>query len=121
MIRSTNEEDGKTLSNIRWNYGHITIPRHLRDIVVTKHGVANLRGRSDEEVITALLVSGCGNDVGFKNLLNALNTAEVDHRCEAKCGTPVENLLRVVSFFVTNLTQSCLVRRASADGPQCRR
>jgi acyl-CoA hydrolase len=55
MIRSTNEQDGKTLSNIRWNYGHVTIPRHLRDIVVTEYGIADLRGRSDEAVITALL------------------------------------------------------------------
>jgi Acetyl-CoA hydrolase/transferase C-terminal domain len=55
MIRSTKEQDRKTLSNIRWNYGHVTIPRHLRDIVVTEYGIADLRGRSDEEVITALL------------------------------------------------------------------
>jgi acyl-CoA hydrolase len=55
MIRSTKEQHGKTLSNIRWNYGHITIPRHLRDIVVTEYGIAELRGRSDEEVIAALL------------------------------------------------------------------
>jgi acyl-CoA hydrolase len=55
MIRSTKDQDGKTLSNIRWNYGHVTIPRHLRDIVVTEYGIADLRGRGDEEVITALL------------------------------------------------------------------
>jgi acyl-CoA hydrolase len=55
MIRSTKDQDGKTLSNIRWNYGHITIPRHLRDIVVTEYGIAELRGKNDEEVIAALL------------------------------------------------------------------
>lgn len=55
MIRSTKQQDAKTLSNLRWNYGHVTIPRHLRDIVVTEYGIADLRGRSDEEVITALL------------------------------------------------------------------
>jgi acyl-CoA hydrolase len=55
MIRSTKEQNGKTLSNIRWNYGHITIPRHLRDIVVTEYGIAEIRGRSDAEVIAALL------------------------------------------------------------------
>jgi acyl-CoA hydrolase len=48
--------DGKTLtSNIRWSYGHETIPRHLRDIIVTEYGVADLRGRSDEDVIDAML------------------------------------------------------------------
>jgi acyl-CoA hydrolase len=55
MIRSTKEEDGKLRSNIRWSYGHVTIPRHLRDLVVTEYGIANLRGRSDEDVITSLL------------------------------------------------------------------
>ena len=55
MIRSTKEEDGKVRSNIRWSYGHITIPRHLRDIVVTEYGIADLRGRTDDEVITALV------------------------------------------------------------------
>jgi hypothetical protein len=44
-----------TTSNIVWSYGHETIPRHLRDIVVTEYGVADLRGRTDEEIIAALL------------------------------------------------------------------
>ena len=55
MIRSTKEENGKVQSNIRWNYGHTTIPRHLKDIVVTEYGIADLRGRTDEEVIAALI------------------------------------------------------------------
>jgi hypothetical protein len=55
MIRSTSEESGKLRSNIRWSYGHVTIPRHLRDVVVTEYGIADLRGRSDEQVITALV------------------------------------------------------------------
>ena len=42
-------------SNIRWSYGHETIPRHLRDIVVSEYGVADLRGKSDMEVIAAML------------------------------------------------------------------
>jgi hypothetical protein len=33
----------------------MTIPRHLRDIVVTEYGIADLRGRTDEEVATALV------------------------------------------------------------------
>jgi len=55
MIRSTKEEDGTLRSNIRWSYGHVTIPRHLRDLVVTEYGIADLRGRSDEDVIISLL------------------------------------------------------------------
>ena len=46
---------GKTQSNIRWRYGHTTIPRHLRDIVITEYGVADIRGKSDREVIAAML------------------------------------------------------------------
>jgi len=41
-------------SNIVWNYAHTTIPRHLRDIVITEYGIADLRGRTDSEVIAAL-------------------------------------------------------------------
>jgi acyl-CoA hydrolase len=54
-LRSTREKDGIVGSNILWNYGHVTIPRHLRDIVVTEYGIADLRGRTDQEVISALL------------------------------------------------------------------
>jgi acyl-CoA hydrolase len=55
MIQSTTEESGSLESNIRWSYGHVTIPRHLRDLVVTEYGIAELRGRSDEEVAMALV------------------------------------------------------------------
>jgi acyl-CoA hydrolase len=55
MIRGTMEDGGKVRSNIRWNYGNITIPRHLRDFVVTEYGIADLRGRTDQEVATRLL------------------------------------------------------------------
>jgi acyl-CoA hydrolase len=54
-LRSTRVKSGAVTSNIRWNYGHTTIPRHLRDIVVTEYGVADLRGRADQDVIAALL------------------------------------------------------------------
>lgn len=46
---------GKLVSNILWSYGHTTIPRHLRDIIVTEYGVADLRGLSDADVIAAML------------------------------------------------------------------
>jgi acyl-CoA hydrolase len=55
MLRSTRLVNGKAKSNIRWNYGHITIPRHLRDIVITEYGIADLRGQSDQEVIKRML------------------------------------------------------------------
>ncbi len=54
-VRSTRTHDGKTASNIVFNYGHTTIPRHLRDIVISEYGIADLRGKTDSEVIKALL------------------------------------------------------------------
>jgi acyl-CoA hydrolase len=47
--------DGRATSNIRLTAGHITIPRHLRDIVVTEYGAADLRGKSDRDCIAAML------------------------------------------------------------------
>ncbi len=55
MLRSTREKQGSLQSNILWHYGHCTIPRHLRDIVITEYGIADLRGQCDEEIIKRLL------------------------------------------------------------------
>lgn len=55
MIRSTKQKGAETLSNIVFNYGHTTVPRHLRDIVVTEYGIADLMGKSDKDVIAAIL------------------------------------------------------------------
>lgn len=56
MLRSTRQRsNGEVTSNIVWEYPHTTIPRHLRDLVVTEYGVADLRGRTDEECICALV------------------------------------------------------------------
>ncbi|MDP2124746.1 MAG: acetyl-CoA hydrolase/transferase C-terminal domain-containing protein [Parvibaculum sp.] len=54
-LRATREKDGETLSNIVFSYGHQTIPRHLRDLVVTEYGIADLRGKTDAEVVAAML------------------------------------------------------------------
>jgi acyl-CoA hydrolase len=54
-LEATRPAGSGTQSNIRWNYGHETIPRHLRDVIVTEYGVADLRGKSDAEVIAAML------------------------------------------------------------------
>lgn len=55
MLRAARESSGKTGSNVVWNYGHTTIPRHLRDIAITEYGIADLRGRSDVDCIRAML------------------------------------------------------------------
>jgi acyl-CoA hydrolase len=54
-INATRGVGRKLHSNVRWSYGHVTIPRHLRDIVVSEYGIADLRGKSDEQVVTAML------------------------------------------------------------------
>jgi acyl-CoA hydrolase len=54
-LRSTRRKESTVTSNILWNYGNTTIPRHLRDVVVTEYGVADLRGLSDQDVIAAML------------------------------------------------------------------
>lgn len=54
-LPATRLHEGVLQSNLVWSYGHETIPRHLRDIVVTEYGVADLRGMSDERVIGRLL------------------------------------------------------------------
>lgn len=55
MLRSTRSKGKQISSNIVWNYGHITVPRHMRDLVVTEYGIADLRGKSDKQIIMALL------------------------------------------------------------------
>src|SRR5258706_3960522 len=54
-LRATRTAKRRTTSIILWNYGHTTIARHLRDIVVTEYGIADLRGRTDRDVIAAML------------------------------------------------------------------
>jgi acyl-CoA hydrolase len=55
MLRATHEHKDGLHSSIVWNYGNVTIPRHLRDVVITEYGVADLRGQPDSEVVKRLL------------------------------------------------------------------
>ena len=54
-VRATRQQDRRTISNIVWRYANATVPRHLRDIVVTEYGIADLRGKSDRDCIAAML------------------------------------------------------------------
>jgi Acetyl-CoA hydrolase/transferase C-terminal domain len=54
-VEAARQAGAKAQSNIRWSYGHETIPRHLRDVVITEYGVADIRGKSDADVIAAML------------------------------------------------------------------
>jgi acyl-CoA hydrolase len=55
MLRSTHDNQDGLRSNIVWSYANCTIPRHLRDIVITEYGVADLRGCTDAECVKRLL------------------------------------------------------------------
>ena len=55
LLKAVRESKGKVESNIVWNYGHVTVPRHLRDIIITEYGVADLRGQPDEECVKRML------------------------------------------------------------------
>jgi len=78
MVRSVREKGGEAISNVLWSYGHCTIPRHLRDIVITEYGIAELRSKTDSEVIKALLNI---TDSRFQNQL--LQTAKAAGKLEA--------------------------------------
>jgi acyl-CoA hydrolase len=55
MIRSTKGSGDHLKSNILWTYGHCSVPKHLRDIIVTEYGIADVRGKSDKDTIAAIL------------------------------------------------------------------
>ena len=54
MLRATRDAGGQVESNLRWNYGHTTIPRHLRDLYISEYGIADLRGKVDEDCVLAM-------------------------------------------------------------------
>jgi len=55
MLRASRINKGVSQSNIRWEYGHTTVPRHHRDIYVSEYGIAATRGKTDMQVIDAML------------------------------------------------------------------
>jgi len=55
MVKST-KGSGKSLkSNIVFSYGHCSVPRYLRDIIVTEYGIADVKGRPDHIIIKEML------------------------------------------------------------------
>ena len=66
MLRAWRGTPAQAASNIRWNYGQITIPRHLRDVFVDEYGIADLRAQTDEDCVIAM----CGiTDARFAGAL----------------------------------------------------
>ena len=55
-------------SNIVWTYANATLPRALRDVIVTEYGVADIKGKSDRDTIAAMI---CVADGNFQHQLKA--------------------------------------------------
>ena len=74
MFRSQRGEGAQAESSVRWNYGHTTIPRHLRDIYVNEYGIADLLAQTDENCVIAMTAI---TDARFQNgLLEKAETAK---------------------------------------------
>lgn len=78
MLKAIRTSSLKPSSNIVWQYGHTTIPRHLRDILVSEYGIADLRGASDHNVVAQMLSI---SDQRFQAEL--LGDAKANHKIDA--------------------------------------
>jgi acyl-CoA hydrolase len=85
MLRATHDNKDGLKSSIVWNYGHVTIPRHLRDIIITEYGVADVRGQPDGEVVKRLIAVA---DSRFQGELVA--QAKAHGKLEASYEVPVQ-------------------------------
>jgi acyl-CoA hydrolase len=83
MFRAVREDAGETQSNVRWNYGHTTIPRHLRDIYINEYGIADLHGRNDEDCVIAMVAI---TDARFQSEL--LETAKRSKKLQSDFAAP---------------------------------
>lgn len=55
MVKATRTHEGEAQSNIVWQLDRTTIPRHMRDVIITEYGVAWLKGQSDAECIRRMV------------------------------------------------------------------
>lgn len=99
MIRSTRNSCGKVKSNIVYSYGHTSIPKHLRDIIVTEYGIADVRGKPDSKIIEEILKitdSRFQDDLIKEAKLHGKLAADFELAPEFKQNTPqrLESLLK---------------------------
>jgi len=102
LVRATRQSGGETRSNIVWTGGEITVPRHLRDIVVTEYGAADLRGLTDREVAVALAgIMDSRFQDAFLEEAKSAGKVEADYQLPeaARHNTP-ENLAEKLQPFV---------------------
>ena len=99
-LSSTRTRAGRAESNIVYNFGHTTIPRHLCDIIVTEYGAADLRGRTDRDVVAAMLAI---SDSRFQEKLLS----------QAKDAGKIEQGYRIPDAFARNTPESIAKRLGS--------
>jgi len=51
MLNATRTKDDAVESNVVWQLDRTTIPRHMRDVIITEYGVARLKGANDADCI----------------------------------------------------------------------
>ena len=100
LVRSTRKDGGELHSNLVWNAEQATIPRHLRDIVITEYGCADLRGKTDEECVIALLAV---SDARFQDAL--ANTAKRAGKLRADYVIPARNRRNLPEQYAQPLAQ----------------
>src|SRR5437588_4302899 len=88
VVERSSLTDNLTARNPEVNVGLPTVNDEIDDA---------LRFYSDGSRVDLVLLSGCGNDVGAQNLLNASGSEEIHRLTEAKCAAPMERLLRKVT------------------------
>ena len=80
-VRAIRRANRRTASNIVWRYANATVPRQLRDILVTEYGIADLRGKSDRDVIAAMLgVADSGFQPGLLEAASRVGKIEPSFR-----------------------------------------
>ena len=107
IFRATREDKGVLHSNVRWNYGHTTIPRHLRDLYINEYGIADLRNMTDEDCVIAMAAI---TDAQFQAAL--LDKAKASKKLAtgfAASGDGQRNSAAVVSAALAPFRQSGLL------------
>lgn len=97
MLRSRRSSRGVARSNVRWSCEHTTVPRHHRDIYVSEYGIANTGGKSDLQVIDAMLrIADSAFQPGLMEKAKNAHKLPADYRLpEDASGNSPQQLLKI--------------------------
>jgi hypothetical protein len=97
MLRASRIKAATARSNLRWPGGHVTVPRHHRDIFVTEYGIAATRGKPDMQVIDSMLqISDSAFQPALVAQAKAARKLAADYRIPDDCGNNVPSAIRDV-------------------------